>query len=313
MTVALQVTPTPPLLHVLSDLLNFGTTSGTLAPITQNLIIQNAGGGSLGIGTITCEAPWCTVGSASTALPGGASASIPVTVNPAVTGPGFFRTQVDISTSGGKGSVPVTLYVAASDSLTLGPAGGQFTMQQGGAPGNSSGSFLVSTTSTTAVNWTASILPGAPWLKAGVLSGTSSSVKSTAATCRLIADASTTLAGGAYYGQIQVTATGVVNSPLTYLVILNVFPATTPVKPDVQPAGLLYLTSAGINPPPQTVNVYLGTATPASFQASAVSDAEPGSAGVSRRHGFGGARCAGGGYNIHRCYGSQAKASTEAT
>src|ERR1019366_8218267 len=53
---------------------------------------------------------------------------------------------------------------------------------------------------------------------------------------------------------------------------LNVFPATTPVKPDPQPAGLLFLTSTGVNPPPQTVNVYLGTATPANFQANAVSD-----------------------------------------
>ena len=269
--VTLQVVNAAPLLQVLSDLLNFGTTAASLAPISQILNIANAGGGSLTIRSISCEASWCSVGNIPASVSGGASAAIPITVNPAATGPGFFRTQVDIQTSGGTASVPVTLFVAASSGLSLAPSGSQFLMPQGGAPGNSKGSFLVTTTSSTAIAWTASVLPGATWLLAGVTSGTSTSTQSSAATFSIDPAAVRTFAPGAYYGRIEITAPGASNSPQDFVVVLNVSPATTPVRPDPQPAGLLFLANTGVNPPSQTVTIYSGSSAAVSFQDSATS------------------------------------------
>ena len=271
--VTLQVATAPPALQVLSDLLNFATTTTNLAPITQSLNIANSGGGSLAISSVSCEAAWCTVGTVPSTLAAGVSAAILITVNPTTTGPGFFRTQVDISTSGGTGSVPVTLFVAAANSLTLAPAGSQFIMPQGGAPGDSNGAFLVTTTSTTAITWTASVLPGAPWLLPGIASGTATAAAPTSATFSIDPAAAGKLAASPYYGRIEITAPGVSDSPQDFVVILNVIPVTTPLTPQLQPAGLLFLTGIGVNPPSQSVTVYSGSPTQTGFQSSATSTA----------------------------------------
>jgi len=254
----------PPQLQIVRDLRAFGSTE-----TTQSVTIQNAGGGSLGIGSVTCEASWCSAGGVPGTLGGGMSGSIPITVNPALLTGGFFRTQVDIVTSAGKGSVPVTVLVSAASTMTLAPAGSQFTMQAGGAPGNPSGSFLVSVTNAAPINWTATVLPGAPWLTLSTVSGSASSASPGTVGFAIDPVASAALAPGVYYGLIQVSSAAIVNSPLDFEVVLSVSPATTPLVPDPEPAGLLFITSVGGTVPPQTVTVYSGSTAPSGFQVSA--------------------------------------------
>jgi hypothetical protein len=266
-SVSLNVVAAPPQLGVTTDILSFGASSS--APMTQSISIQNAGGGTLGIGSVSCEAAWCTVGAPPASLTGGASASIPVTVNPALLQPGFFRTQVDIVSSAGRGSVPVTVLVSSASQLTLAPAGQQFGMQTGGVPGNASGSFLVTVVSGAPVAWTAAVLPGAPWLNLATTSGTSSSSGPGAVSFSIDPVAGAALAPGAYYGRIEVTAPGILNSPQDFEVVLSVSPVTTAVIPDPEPQGLLFITSAAGTPGPQTISVYSGSTSPAGFQTSA--------------------------------------------
>ncbi len=81
------------------------------------------------------------------------------------------------------------------------------------------------------------------------------------------------LPAGAAYGTIRVTASGIVNSPQDFQVVLNISPASTPVVPDPEPAGLIFLSASPGALQPQTIQVFASSATPLTFQASAsVSD-----------------------------------------
>ncbi len=268
-SVDLTVTASPPRLQVQTDLLSFGAMTSSLQAMTQSIAIQNAGGGSLGIGSVSCEAAWCTAGSAPASLPGGASGSIQVSINPALLTAGFFRTQVDIATSAGTASVPVTVLVAADSTMTLAPVGTQFSMQTGSAPGNASGSFLVSVTNVAAVSWSASLLSGSPWLTLTSAPGASSASAPGAVNYVIDPAGAAALPPGVYYGQIGVSSSAIVNSPQTFEVVLSVSPVNVSVIPDPEPAGLLFITSVGGTLPPQTVTVYSGSTLASGFQASA--------------------------------------------
>jgi uncharacterized protein (TIGR03437 family) len=264
----LTITNAPAKLTIGTTLLSFATTISASGPLGQSINIQNTGGGTIGFASVSCEAPWCTTGAAPATLAGGASGTIAVTVDPSVVTPGFYRTQADIVSSAGRGSVPVTLFVAPSSTMTLAPAGQQFNMPAGSSPGNPNGSFLVSVNSTTA-NWTATVLPGAPWLKSATASGSSTSTQPGTVSFSIEPATAAALAPGAYYGLIEITSPDLSNSPQDFEAILNVVPASTPLVPDPEPGGLLFITSAGGTLPPQTVSVYSGSTSPLTFQTSA--------------------------------------------
>jgi uncharacterized protein (TIGR03437 family) len=269
-SVNLNVQTAAPQLTVGTTLLAFAGSASSSQSLSQSLTVQNTGGGSIGFSSVTCEASWCTVSSIPATVAGGTSASLTVSVNPALLTAGFFRTQVDIVSSAGRASVPVTVLLAAASSMALNPAGQQFSSQQGGAPGNPAGSFLVTVANGGTITWTASLLPGASWLILNTPSGSSSAGAPGSVAFSIDPVAAAALAPGPYYGQIEVDAPGAVNSPQNFEVVLNVSPPTMPVIPDVQPAGLLFITSAGTIAPPQTVTVYSGSGTPGGFQASAI-------------------------------------------
>jgi uncharacterized protein (TIGR03437 family) len=268
----LNVTTQPPDLQIDNGLLVFATTNQNLGPISQPIEVENTGGGTIGFASAVCEAAWCMAGPAPASVGGGSSASVPVTVDPSVLTPGFYRTQVDIATSAGKGSIPVTLFIANNSTMTLAPAGQQFSMPAGGAPGNPNGSFLVSVDNSTPVNWIAAVLPGASWLALGTPGGTSSSSTSLApGTVSFSIDpaGAAALSPGAYYGRIEIASADVSNSPLDFEVVLNVTQANAPVTPDAEPGGLLFITTVGGMAPPETVTVYSSSTTPSTFQTSA--------------------------------------------
>jgi uncharacterized protein (TIGR03437 family) len=268
-SVGLNVASAPPRLAVATGLLAYATTTANLAPITQSLNVQNSGAGQLGFASVSCEASWCTVGSVPTALSGGSSAAIPVTVDPNQLHAGFFRTLLDLATSGGKASVPVTVFIASDSTMTLAPSGTQFNMPVGSAPGDPAGSFLVSVVNSKPATWNATVLPGASWLVVGSATGSASSTQPGTVSFSIDPAAAGALAVGAYYGQIRVTSDQLANSPQDYEVVLNVTTAAAAFAPDVEPGGLLFLTTVGGVLPPQIVNVYSGATTPAGFQTSA--------------------------------------------
>jgi large repetitive protein len=292
--VDLTVTEPPPQLQVNTSLVAFATTAADTGTLSQSIEVGNTGGGTIDITSVACEAAWCSAGplpagvgggsnasieiakaeaaggpSSAGGVGGGSSVSIPVTVNPGLLPPGFYRTQVDIATSAGPGSTAVTLFIAANSTMTLSPQGAQFSMPAGGAPGNPNGSFLVGVNNSTQVNWTASVVAGAGWLDLGTPVGTSSSGAPGIVSYSIDPTGGAALAPGAYYGQIEITSTDVSNSPLDFEVVVNITPADIPVTPNPQPGGLLFITSVGGLLPPQTVTVYSSSSMPSTFQANA--------------------------------------------
>ena len=267
--VSLTVASPPPQLSVANGLLSFTSSATPPQAQSQAVQIQNVGGGSLTINSVSCEASWCTVGSFPSTVSAGPGVNANVTVDPTTLALGFYRTAVDVSTSAGNASVPVTFFITQSVSMNLAPGGAQFSMPVGGAPGNSNGSFLVSVSGGN-TSWTAAVSSGSSWLSLNTSGGVSSGTQPGTVNYTINSNAAN-LAVGAYYGTIEVTAGGVANSPQDFQVILNVTPATQPAQPDPEPAGLVFLTTAGSSPAPQLVNVFSSSSpnSPLSYQAAA--------------------------------------------
>ena len=206
-----------------------------------------------------------------TVLPG-PGGSVNIAVDPTGLAGGYYRGSVTVMSSGGSASAAVTLFISAAATMTLGPSGTQFSMPQGGILGNGSGSFDVSASTGATVPYTAAVLPGAPWLSANNTSGTATGVTSGIVGFAIDPSLASSLSAGAYYGTIRVSGSGVVNSPQDFQVILNVTAANVAVTPDLEPAGLVFVSAGAGAVASQTINVYASSRTPISYQASATTD-----------------------------------------
>ena len=263
--VTLTVTSPPPRLSVGAPLVSFTALTTNPQSSSAALNIQNAGGGSLKIQSVSAADGWISVGAYPSAIAPGPGVPVAITVNPAGLSAGYYLSAVTVVSSAGTATVPVTLLLASAGVMTLGPEGTQFSMPQGGAPGNAFGSFLVSVSSGS-VGFNASVVAGG-WLTGG---GSGTATPSQPGTVSFAIDpaAAAALSVGAYYGTIRVSSSGVVDSPQDFQVVLVVTPATTPVVPDPEPAGQLFI-SSGSTLPPETIQVYASSTTPIIFQAAA--------------------------------------------
>ncbi len=267
--VTLVVNDSPPILNAVTDLLSFSATSLSSGPSTQPVTLQNAGGGVLAFTSIACGAPWCSVGNAPAGLAGGSSASVAVTADPTGLPAGYYRTTVDVVSSGGPASIPVTLLVAQASQILLAPSGAQLRMRVGGTPGNPNGSFLVNLSGSATLNWTASVVSGNSWLILNTPSGMASSSAPGMVSYSIDPSAVAVLPAQPQYAIIQVNAPGATDSTQYFELILNISQDSVPLTPDPSPAGLVFLTEPGAPPPPQTVLVRVaGAAQDPGFQTS---------------------------------------------
>lgn len=260
--VSLNISSPPPQLGVGDALLSFNSAS----TVSQPVQIQNIGGGTLIISSVTCGAPWCSVGSFSSSLTGGASTQVTITTSPTGLTSGFYRTSVNINSPAGNATIPVTFLVTQTATMTLAPSGAQFQMAAGGKPGNTNGSFQV-TAAGGNITWSAASKDGASWLTLGAASGTSSSGSPDAVSYSINSSAAS-LTPGPYYATIEVTSPDAVNSPQDYQIVLNVAPSTDPPRLTVNPGGLTFSSTSTS----QVVKVYSTSSTPTAYQASASTD-----------------------------------------
>ncbi len=265
--VTLVVNDVAPILSAVTDLLSFSATSLVSGPSTQPITLQNTGGSVLTFTSIVCGAPWCSVGNPPAPLTGGASASVAVTADPTGLPAGFYRTTVDIASSGGQASIPVTLLIAQAGQIFLSPSGAQLKMHVGGTPGNGNGSFLVSVSGDATLNWTASVTSGNNWLILNTPSGSASSSAPGMVSYSIDPTAVAALPAQPQYGLIQVIAPGATDPTQYFELVLNISQNSVPLTPDPSPAGLVFLTEPGAAPPPQTVRVRVaGSAQAPDFQ-----------------------------------------------
>ena len=266
--VNLTVMNAVPQLNILSDLLSFSATPGTAQALTQTLGLQNAGGGSIGFASVGCAASWCSVSGVPGSISAGQTANVNVSVNPSALTAGYYRTTITVMASTGVATVPVSVFIAGSPSVSLQPAGEQFQALSGGTPNGPLSSFLVDVSGSATVNWTASVQPGAAWLTVPVTSGSASATQPGTVSFKLDPGIIAGLAPKTYYGLIRVNVTGVTNSPQDFEVVLDIGPANGSQRPNPSPAGLLFITQANGTPAPQTVTISTNSVFPVDNQVS---------------------------------------------
>jgi len=249
--VSLLVSSPTPLLAFNVNLVQFSPGAST-----QQVSIQNIGGGSAAIDSVSAADPWLTVSGVPVSVQAGAPVGLTFTANPSGLAAGFYRTVVTIQSSAGTTSVPVTLEVANAPTLILSAAGAQFPSTLGSPPVNTAGTFLVGASSGTAVHWTASVLAGASWLSLNQFSTSGTASLSTPGLVDYTVNAGVATQAQTYYGVIQIVAPGAVNSPLNYVVVLNVAASTALPVPYLQPAGLLFPSKFAGASSTQNVTVY---------------------------------------------------------
>ena len=266
--VNLSVGAFAPQLSIAEKSLYLVSSADTLQPVSQNLTIQNTGGGSLGIASISSGAPWLKVGPAPGFLTARQTAAIQVTAQPAGLPAGFSTGSITVTTSAGTAVITVSLFIAAAPVLTLGPGGTQLSIQAGGSVAAADQSFGVTVNGSGPVRWTASVVPGADWLSlAPQFAPNGPASASSPGLVRYVINPGTVanLGPGTYYGTIRVDSTDAANSPVDFQVSLSVAPATAASSIAVAPEGLVFVGSAA----PQSVIVAATGPQPTPWQASA--------------------------------------------
>jgi uncharacterized protein (TIGR03437 family) len=227
--------------------LSFSFMQGSQASARQ-IALNNGTSQSVSFTAAAGAESWLSISPASGSVAALQVSFASVTVNPAGLAPGTYVGTVTISAGGQQFPVGITVTVnAAPEALALSQTSLRFQVALGaGAP--PSQSIEVLNQGTGSLNWSASAssLVGS-WLSvtpAGGASGASATVTINPAN----------LVRGDYYGLVQFTSNGAINSPQTVVVVLNVLPATTVVA-TVQPAALIFVAPQGGAAPSQTVTV----------------------------------------------------------
>ena len=263
--VAVNVASVLPAITLTDNLLKFesiGSSAGSSSQITG---LQNSGGGSLVLNSASPADSWLSVSKVPNAI--NAGSSVPLTISADSTGlaAGLYNSSILFSSSAGPATLPVQLLVSAKPLIQLLPTGSQFNVGWESSPGNPQGSFLVATGSDAAIQWQASVLSGASWLKVQTPKGSASAA---APGTVIFSVDSAALAGNpaqAYYGVVRLSSDDSANSPIDYEVVLNILDPQMPVQPEPNPAGLLFLPFAAAS---QTVSVHASSDGAVPYQVS---------------------------------------------
>ncbi len=265
--VSLNVAAAAPQLAVTSSLISLSAQTPNPPAVSQTLGLQNIGGGTITVTSVTAANSFVSISGVPATIPAGPAVPVTVTANPNGLSAGYYQSSISVNTSAGAVSIPVTLFLAPNATMTLNPAGIELEASAGSLPGNFNGSFLVSISGNTSVNWTATLLPGASWLTLNTTSGSSTAANPGAVNFSINVNAET-LAPGAYYGTIQIASNYVVDSPQSFLVVLNVAPAASLVRPDPVPEGLVFISNGSGAQSTQTVQLFATSSAELTYQAS---------------------------------------------
>jgi uncharacterized protein (TIGR03437 family) len=157
--------------------------------------------------------------------------------------------------------------------MTLQPSGTVFdsvfssTPPGDSAPTGGATSFSIDVVGANPVNWTAtsSVTSGPNWITLATASGVASGTQPGTVSFSINQAVASGLPVGAHYGTIQVSAPGLVDTPLNFEVVLNVSAVSLLQAPAPSPTGLLYISAAGTEPPAQTLQVANNLTMPANL------------------------------------------------
>jgi uncharacterized protein (TIGR03437 family) len=230
-------------ISVTKPTLKFQTFVGT-NPTAQVLEVTNPGAGTLNwtaAVTAVSGGNWLTLSSTSGANAGSITANIASNT----LAMGVYDAELVISSANAINSplrIPVTLLNSARPVLEATPSRLQFSTS-GGTPLPQE---IVINSSVLATPWSSTLqtTTGGSWLSITPTSGTT-------ATRASVAVNPAGLAGGTYSGQITLTGPEVTNSPQ----IVNVTLAVGTPRLTIGPSSMVFVASAGANPPSQSLQV----------------------------------------------------------
>jgi uncharacterized protein (TIGR03437 family) len=151
--------------------------------------------------------------------------------------------------------------------IGLDVSGVRFEARQGNGDANTETANVLNLGSG-AVNWQTQILSGGDWLSI-VGSGAGQSTAGSSSTIEFSANPGPK-AAGAYYALLQISDPNSLNSPQYLTAVLNIKSADSAPVPQPDPEGLLFVAkTGGTVTPPQSVNVFASSTTPAPFHATA--------------------------------------------
>jgi uncharacterized protein (TIGR03437 family) len=145
------------------------------------------------------------------------------------------------------------LYTPVSEGLLTSLSGLTFRAAAGSTQTASQNLAILSPTSE--IPWKVSVTTysGGSWLTTNPSNATSQ--PAVGALAMTVTANPAGLAAGDYYGVIAITPTDGIHPPVDVSVVLNIVAPNTPVPPQVAPAGLVFLTTAGATPNPQSVSI----------------------------------------------------------
>jgi uncharacterized protein (TIGR03437 family) len=257
--VALTVTAAPPgQLTVTPASLKVQAQSGGVNVAAQTLTIGNSGGGTLNWTATVSTANggnWLSLGPSSGSAILAFSSAVQVSFSVQGLPPGVYNGTISINA--GAITVPVSLLISSpAPVMVVGQSGLLLTGVAGGSP--PSQTATVANTEPGTMNWTAALVAGNVF-SLPVSSGVSTSGPGTPPTFTVQGNTAN-LAAGVYYGLIQVSAPGAVNSPQSVSVVLNVLPSSSAPPLQVFPQGLIAVAPAGGSSAPQTVSLATASA-----------------------------------------------------
>ncbi|HUS07951.1 MAG TPA: IPT/TIG domain-containing protein [Bryobacteraceae bacterium] len=201
---------------------SFTPPSGSSTPQTQTIQLNSTTAGvTFSASAQTATGNWLAVSVNNNAT----TPTLTITANPLNLGPGRYDGSVTVSGASQLLTIPVTLFIATTGTLTVTPGSLTFDAQTFPANSNPAPKLiqLSSTGTQVSFNATAATNSGGGWLDVNPKSGVTGQVSSLSVTVN-----STGLAAGQYAGNITVAGVGTSNPPQTVSVILNVTAAAIP-------------------------------------------------------------------------------------
>ena len=230
------------------------TFDGSTSPVTLEIATPAVTSASNYSASAACATTatecWITIPAPTGTVASGRGA-IAAVVNPQGLSPGVYTANVTVTlSSGGSVTAPVTAVIAPSTpQLAISATGLQFqavsnsaTVEQFISVSNAGSSTALAFSSQ------ASTLSGGNWLTASAFAASTPAVVTISAN-------PASLAPGTYFGRVDFTAAGALNSPASAEVVFTVLPVTTTAGPIVTPTALFFTAPANGNPASQAVQV----------------------------------------------------------
>jgi uncharacterized protein (TIGR03437 family) len=236
--------------------LEFSLTTGT--PQSQSVQVMNAGSGQIAffVQFTGTAAPGLSASLQQGTTQPNLPATVTITADPSKLPLGTSTASLMIlGTDLQYVNIPITITVSpVPEKLALSQGGFTFTAVAGGGV-TPPQTFSVLNTGSGTFSFTAaaSTVSGGNWLTISPNSGSSSAASFGTVT---VSANPAGLAAGVYYGLVQITATGAINSPQQFEVVLNVMGAQQASAATVAPSGLIFTAPAnGDSPSSQTISV----------------------------------------------------------